>query len=583
MTIQANDIFGVVARTEQTPELSDFWLSRYNHYLSPTYFSLKEKTQEILTNQSTVGPFTPTAEINIAGCLTPDKKIDTAVLQNVIYIAVRFLDACLDVIQFTDEGRATISGHRKIGLGISNVDAYLAEKDNHKKQEFIDALGEQFSKLVYRASEGLAEEKGAYNAYESEKKILKPRVFERWINRDTGAVTDGYFLVQTKREEELKKEHWEIIPRRNSNLLALPNSKSWLLWTDRESQIREDIEAELPQKKDTQSPKKDLISDDQIEHRFDLGELVHITKKDTILYGRVGQVVEHVAGGVDQVKLAALEPALEAETWSSDDLGLFDTQQIIERMDGYMSVEMLLVLLSPSKSKVLTTSQHRLPVFSLKGLSPEQGITALLSELGAGFVEVNEWSIVNIQVDHASRIIRLVTKINTNKDLTELQWATIESPSLSQVEKNAITECLRSAEQRERLLAKVAKLEEQLEEQKTLFAIQRREAEEVSWLKNFGELAGTVQMKLSSGYSFEVDLVVQEGKAHSLSIKPIGQVPNNVMTIMKLVELAVVGRMHDTTQLAQALNGLYGIAKSTSDTISLEIIESLQRLLGLAS
>jgi Ribonucleotide reductase, barrel domain len=582
MTIQAIDIFGVIARTEQTPELVDFWLSRYNHFLAPNYFTLREKTQDVLTNQETVGLFTPTAEINISACLNDLKQIDTEVLQNVIYIAVRFLDASLDVILFDEKSKSVIEQYRKIGLGLTGLETYLGEQDNGKRQSYIDVLGEQFSKLVYRASESLAEEKSAYLAFAGDKKNLKSKSFERWINKETDEIQDGHTLSKTQTQEGVINSKWELIPRRNSNLLALPNATAWAQWSDREIKVEiETKEVDLPSKVN-----KKIELDDKgnsMNSRFAVGELVKIIKKDSIYFNRVGQVVKVEGNPIVKISLAALDPLIEKIEWNEDELGILETQEVIQKVDNFQQTQLVVVVMNEAKSKVLLSQSGGLPSISMLGAQPlEQTITTLMSKLNSSFVDIKEWKLICIEPETAKQIIRVVVYLQVTTDLSKLRWSTLEVPTLNQLDKHALSETLKYIQKQQQYLDKTKELQEQLSEQKTLTQIQKREASEVTWLKNFGELAGSVQMTLASGYTFEISVGVQDGRPYSLSIQPIGQVPNNVVTIMKLVELAVVGRVHDTAQLSQALNGLANIAKSTNDTPSLEIIQTLQKVLGIS-
>ena len=580
MTIQAIDIFGVIARTEQTPELIDFWLSRYNHFLSPKFFVLREKTQDILTSQESVGLFTPTAEINISACLNEQKLIDTEVLQNIIYIAVRFLDASLDVILFDAKSKLVIEQYRKIGLGLTGIETYLEGQDNGKRQSYIDVLGEQFSKLVYRASESLAEEKSPYNTFLADKKNLIPHSFERWINRSTDEVLNGLALSKIQTQEGIINSQWELIPRRNSNLLALPNANAWSQWSDREIKT-ETAEVNLP----TKISKKIELDDkgNTMNSRFGIGELVKIINKNSIYFNRVGQVVKVEGNPIIQITLAALDPNIEEILWSENDLGILETQEVIQKVDTFQQTQLVAVILNEAKSKVLLSATGSLPSMNLIGIQPiEQVITGLLSKLNKGFVDIKEWKLICIEPDTSKQTIRIVTYVQVTTDLSSLRWSTLEVPTLNQWDKHALSETLKYTQKLQQNLDKVIELQEQLNEQKTLTQIQKREANEVTWLKNFGELAGSVQMTLASGYTFEISVGVQDGRPRNLSIQPIGQVPNNVVTVMKLIELAVVGRVHDTTQLSQALNGLANIAKSTHDTTSLEIIQTLQKVLGIS-
>ena len=572
MLFQA-DIFGIVARSEKTPELSDFWLSRYKHFLSETNFVIRPRTKEVLEADSQALPFTPTAEINIATCLKPGGGIDTGILQDIIYVAVRFLDCYLDVIPFTEEARKTVTNYRKIGLGLTGIDTYFGNFQNQNKQTLIDTLGEQFSKLVYRTSEAVAEEKGTYESFESEKKILKPFIFERWINRETGSVSDGFVLSQNKTEEASLQEGWEQIPRRNSHLLALPNAEAWAQWRDRP--LKNETEVVLPDKGERVS---------KTPPRYALGELVTVLKKDSVYRGRVGQIVEYESGETPQFRLASLDSNLEKEVWNEEDVGVLDAQEVLEKLDTYLTTELYIVILSENRTKVLIQQDGRVPRVQLASfVSPDQAITTTLSQVTGGFVDIMNWNVVSTSLDIASKTFRLICYIQTSTNLANQKFVGFDSTLFTKFDTSSLAEVVEYVSIEDKTKTRVQRIIEQLEEQKTLLAIQRRESQETTYLKNFGTLTGSKVIQLSSGYKLEIHMRVVGGRPEKLEIKPLGKVPNNIMTIMKLVELSVSTSLTDTTQLLQSFKNLLAIAASTEDNTSQEIIKGVQTTLGFGT
>lgn len=566
MSIPA-DVFGVVSSVEKTPELSDFWFSRYQQYLHPATFQLRPKTLEVLQAETHPTPFTPTGEIIVSGCLKEDGKIDTSKLQDIVYASVRFLDACIDAMRFEDGARMSVEEFRKIGIGITGLEVYLQDNDQGRRQERIDILGEQFAKLVYRASETIAQEKGVYGNFDSQKSNIQPFAFERYEHKDTGAIKDGAALVL-----EGAALGWFKLPRRNSVLLALPTTTEWQKWSDRV--IENTDEVALPEK---EQKSQSVLP----QPRFELGELVKITQKHSPHFGRVGQVVDVVRGEVTRYKLATVDQQVDGEEIAEDDISIIQTEEVIQKLDRFVSIDVLLVIVSETFDRVILID-GKLPIFALTAYqSLEQQVTAYLSQKTGSFIDIVQLRIIQTQFAWEKRVWSMVVSLQIQKIPKNMTWVTYDSPTLTESERSAITETMKAQELQAKLVQKIEKLEAQIEEQKTLLQIQKRESLELLWMKEFGVLQGGKQVALGSGYTMELSLKVENGIPKELQLKPVGTVPTSLITIMKLIEVAVSGRVHDSVQLSQALMGLAKIARSTNDSASLDIIEAVQKTLGL--
>ena len=220
---------------ENTPELGQYWQKRYEKFLKNNVFILSEKTQTLLGQKEQIdSPATPYGYINLPVFLGKNKIVDEVMLQNCIETSIRFLDSILDIINFTSEAKQLINQNRKIGLGIINFEEYLANREASSKVEEIDYLGEIISSSSYRASEALAEEKGPCDNWENLAFIIRPKAFEYWYNSDTGEVKSGLDISEEFTSTNLLSSHFEIIPRRNSNILLYPNDVEWQIWSDRD-------------------------------------------------------------------------------------------------------------------------------------------------------------------------------------------------------------------------------------------------------------------------------------------------------------------------------------------------------------
>ena len=224
-----------VARTEPTVELELYWLKRYQEITQNLSFSLSEHTVEMAFEDIVTRPSTPSGLINIEQIIDDKNQIQEASLQNIIETAIRLLDAILDIINFDDAAKKTVKEFRKIAIGIENLDSYLTIPELLVDQ--VDYLGELISNSVYRASESLAEEKGACLRWEDIKSEVSSKSFEYWFNPDSGEIRTSLEIqeyINNNPESRPKiMAEFEIVARRGSHLLLYANTPEWLKWSDR--------------------------------------------------------------------------------------------------------------------------------------------------------------------------------------------------------------------------------------------------------------------------------------------------------------------------------------------------------------
>ncbi len=223
---------------ENTPELGQYWQKRYEKFLKNNVFSLSNKIEFLLEQKYPIdAPVTPHGYLNLPVFLGKNKIVDEVMLQNCIETSVRFLDSILDIINFTPETRQLVIQNRKIGLGVLNFEEYLVSREAASRLEEIDYLGEIISSSSYRASEALAEEKGACINWENLALTIRPKVFEYWYNSETGEVKSGLDISEEFTSSNLSTSNFEIIPRRNSHILLYPGDMEWQIWSDRDDSI----------------------------------------------------------------------------------------------------------------------------------------------------------------------------------------------------------------------------------------------------------------------------------------------------------------------------------------------------------
>jgi Ribonucleotide reductase, barrel domain len=220
------------ANNETTVELRNFWLERYKTLLENQSIFIAQSTLLLLQSSNLSKPATPLSFINLAKhCLKKDdlEEFNEDELQVTIDTAIRLLDSFLTLMKFDTEAEKQVQDYRKIALTPVNFDSLVDKKilDN-------ETIGEVFSNLAYRSSESLAEEKGVCRKWDEIKYSLKSRMFEYWYNLETGDIKSGDEISLLYTQEEIIDSHFEIVPRRNSHILAYPNDIIWQKWSDRD-------------------------------------------------------------------------------------------------------------------------------------------------------------------------------------------------------------------------------------------------------------------------------------------------------------------------------------------------------------
>lgn len=225
----------IVAKTENTEELGFYWEKRYKALFEKQLFILSDKTLEILSdNEIQDKPFTPFGDLSLLNHLDANNQLDEIKLQGSIEVAIRFLDACLEIPVFNDFAKSAINQYRKIGISISDFEDFLAIKSDKSFVEQIDYIGSLVSSGAYRTSEALAEEKGTCLNWSKINRHLRPKPFEFWLNSDTEELVNGLDLSEKVENDQDLATSWEILPRRNSHLLLFPKDLEWQIWADRD-------------------------------------------------------------------------------------------------------------------------------------------------------------------------------------------------------------------------------------------------------------------------------------------------------------------------------------------------------------
>ncbi|MEM1311921.1 MAG: hypothetical protein AAGF07_00455 [Patescibacteria group bacterium] len=234
--INLSQIIKLAAATENTPELQSYWEKRYQDLLDRNLFKVSDKTIALLASENQVDkPATPFGDIILVNHLDKNLALDELTLQSTLESSVRLLDSLVDKIEFTAPAKFIVAQYRKIGLGLYDFAEYLNSRKASSDLDEIDYIGSLISNGSYRASESLAEEKGICLNWAKINKHLRPKSFEYWYQTDSTEVKTGLEISQDFDQDTIQESKFEIIPRRNSNILLFPNELEWQIWSDRDN------------------------------------------------------------------------------------------------------------------------------------------------------------------------------------------------------------------------------------------------------------------------------------------------------------------------------------------------------------
>jgi hypothetical protein len=229
------DLSQLLANTEKTIELAQYWQQRYSDLLVSGKFEISSKTKQTLTSDQIITkPATPYGNLFLSKHLDSNNNLDQVSLQSTVEIAVRLLDASLECINFDQNSKFQTAQYRKIGIGVEDIQTFLDDQGDEANIELIDRIGKIVSTAAYRASESLAMEKGVPTKWESIATHIRPKSFENWYNSTTREIKTSLEISQEYDTDSIINSGYSIIPRRNSHLLLLPVDMEWQLWSDRD-------------------------------------------------------------------------------------------------------------------------------------------------------------------------------------------------------------------------------------------------------------------------------------------------------------------------------------------------------------
>lgn len=241
------DILKQIAKTETTAELRDYWLDQYVVIVEKEIIIFDTSTINFFGTENIAKPVTPIASINLEKLIN-NGIVDEVLMQQNVEVAVRMLDSSLDVFKFIPEVSSLVEQFRKIGIKLINFEKYLGDESLISYKEKFENLGSAFSNACYRSSESLAEEKGVCLDWDNLKFQLRPKPFEYWYNMETGEIHNGLEVYEDYTPQTVRNSPFEVVPRRNSHIIILPNNPEWSIWSDREVNnidVKFDVETQV--------------------------------------------------------------------------------------------------------------------------------------------------------------------------------------------------------------------------------------------------------------------------------------------------------------------------------------------------
>ncbi len=354
----------VICNLEKKDEDKLKWQSAYLEVFEKGYFTLsRDNIEKILNPHPIDSPFTTYGEIVLIKHI---KRInlDIRQLKKTVEVAVRFLDGCLEVSNFSKEARAIVDGYRKIGLGVADYDSYCVQT-NQDQYKAIKTIGELISDTSYRTSEELAIEKGSITELENSKSYNKGKAFARYINKSTDVIIDGYSLKQIVNDGKGSYDEYYLVPRRNTHILLLPNQELWFPYTDR-----------------VEGDSVPYIADEQeLVTKFSKGELVQIINESSENYKKSFQIIDIRKKQNKYLYILRSESNEKKIETQEEDLGSVDLNTVLSKLnsnvlkDGnsVLNIKLVGLILNNNDTKVLVTKEEGkiLEFSTVDEMSPE--------------------------------------------------------------------------------------------------------------------------------------------------------------------------------------------------------------------
>jgi Ribonucleotide reductase, barrel domain len=366
------------------------WQTAYLEIFEKGYFIInRDNLEKLITTNILDSPMTTYGEVVLIKHIKR-VHLDNRQLSKTCEIAVRFLDGCLDIINFSPEAKEKINHFRKIGLGVADFDAYCINS-NQEQQKAIYNIGEVISNAAYRASEEIGDEKGFIPHIEESKAYNKGKIFAKFINKQTSEVINGFELKKKVLDQKASWDDYSIMPRRNSHVLLLPNQEIWYPYTDR-------VEGDYLPSENIVEKEEEIVT----KNRFSKGELVQIvTNNDEHVY----QVINYKNKHQKVIYTLKGNGVTNNQEWEDTQLRGVDLNYVLDKLNADKKAynfnnSVQAIILNNNDDKLLIDIETQLPpkfifqyndipeVFLINNLLEQYNLkTEILDEIGSAVDE----------------------------------------------------------------------------------------------------------------------------------------------------------------------------------------------------
>jgi Ribonucleotide reductase, barrel domain len=366
------------------------WQSAYLEIFEKGYFIInRDNLEKLITTNILDSPMTTYGEVQLIKHIKR-VHLDNRQLSKTCEIAVRFLDGCLDIINFSSEAKEKINHFRKIGLGVADFDAYCINT-NQEQSKAIYSIGEVISNSAYRASEEIGDEKGFIPHLEESKSYNKGKIFAKFIHKTTNEVINGFELKKKVLDNKASWDDYSIMPRRNSHILLLPNQEMWYPYTDR-------VEGDYLPAEVIPEIQEEIVT----KNRFSKGELVQIVANND---DHVYQVINYKNRHQKVIYTLKGNGVTNNQEWEDTQLRGVDLNYVLDKLNNNTSNStynnsVQAIILNNNDDKLLIDIDTQLPpkfvfqyndipeVFLINNLLEKYSLkTEILDEIGSAVDE----------------------------------------------------------------------------------------------------------------------------------------------------------------------------------------------------
>lgn len=490
-----------VSQLERKEEDKIKWQSAYLEILEKGYLTIEiDNIEKCISNMVVDSPLTPLGNIILIKHIKRT-NIDLRQLAKTTEIAVRLLDGCLDIINFTKEAKNKVSKFRKIGISVADFENYCIVVVQ-EQQDAVYEIGEIISKTAYRTSEQLAIERGGIENLEEAKPYNRGKIFSLYTSNIRDIKKDKLNGYEIKNAQFDISDYYQI-PRRNSHILLFSNQEIWFPFSDRvegdhvfqeQSKFIDSIELGMGVGREGREP----VTQYKYNAKFNIGELVKVITEGKTQFGRIYQVI-NCRLIVDRFIYSLKGPSVSTnQTFDEEELEVIDLNYALQKMNNkdpkdpktepkistgsYYKIICVGVIQNLTETAIIVGNDLQLPQVTLVNgdVTPE---TNLVNHLDTNYGLKSEIldEIGTIKKDNIIYIAFWLNILNINvleslkPEEKVLTWQNIDNLDLSTPINQSIETILTKLNRKKRIYKQYEKIILSLEKEKESFQSQIRE------------------------------------------------------------------------------------------------------------